>query len=375
MTHKNPEMVKAIRIILINFFLVIYSFQVAKAVEQTSNGSQHAEEKFNAGKLIMEHIADSYEWHIAKFGEFHLSLPLPVILYSQQSGFHFFFSNKFHHGTASYQGFSIAGEESKLKGKIVEFAADGSEVRPYDFSITKNVTSLFTSIVLLLLIFISIARRYEQGYNRPPKGLQSWLEPIILFIRDDVVRASIGEKKYMAYLPYLLTLFFFILINNLMGLVPILPGGTNLTGNIAITMVLALFTFAMIMFSGSKDYYTHLVNAPGIPWWLKFPIPLMPIVEIIGVFTKPFVLMVRLFANITAGHIIALGFFSMIFIFGEKSVFAGFGVSIVSVLFTIFMTLLELLVAFIQAYVFTLLSALYIGMALEQHEAHEEKHH
>jgi F-type H+-transporting ATPase subunit a len=201
------------------------------------------------------------------------------------------------------------------------------------------------------------------------------MEPIVLFIRDDVVKASIGADKYQKYLPYLLTVFFFILINNVMGLIPILPGGANLTGNIAVTLVLALITFVIILFSGSKDYYMHIVNAPGIPWWLKIPIPLMPFVEIMGVFTKPFVLMVRLFANITAGHIIALGFYSLIFIFGEKSIYAGFGVSIISIVFTIFMSLLELLVAFIQTYVFTLLSALYIGMALEQHEEHGEKSH
>jgi F-type H+-transporting ATPase subunit a len=253
--------------------------------------------------------------------------------------------------------------------------ADGSEVRPFDFSITKNVVSLFTSIILLMLIFFSIAKKYKEGYDRPPKGIQSMLEPIVIFVRDDVVKASIGEEKYRKYLPFLLTVFFFILINNLMGLIPIVPGGANLTGNIAVTMVLALFTFATILFSGSKDYYTHLVNAPGIPWWLKFPIPLMPLVEIMGVFTKPFVLMLRLFANITAGHIIALGFYSLIFIFGEKSVYAGYGFSVVTILFTIFMGLLELLVAFIQAYVFTLLSALYIGMALEQHDEHAAKSH
>jgi F-type H+-transporting ATPase subunit a len=286
-----------------------------------------------------------------------------------------FNASKFHHGTASYSGFIIGGESSKYPGKIVETQSDGSEVRPFDISITKNVVSLFTSILLLLLIFLSIAKRYKEDYNRSPKGIQSWLEPVILFIRDDVVKSSIGEEKYRKYLPYLLTAFFFILINNLMGLVPIIPGGANLTGNVAVTMVLALITFITIMLNGSKDYYMHIVNAPGVPWWLKFPLPLMPFVEIIGVFTKPFVLMVRLFANITAGHIIALGFYSLIFIFGEKSAFAGYGVSVVTILFTVFMGLLEILVAFIQAYVFTLLSALYIGMAVEQHEAHGEKAH
>jgi F-type H+-transporting ATPase subunit a len=368
-------MLKVLRILIIITALVSSSFLKSNAEEHASSGNEPSDEKFNASKLIMEHIADSYEWHITKLGDFNVSIPLPVILYSSNSGFHFFISNKLHHGTMTYSGFSIGGEKSKYKGKIVEVAADGSEVRPIDISITKNVASLFSSIILLLLIFLSIAKRYKEGYNRPPKGIQSWLEPIVIFVRDDVVRASIGEEKYHKYLPYLLTAFFFILINNLMGLVPIFPGGANLTGNIAVTMVLALFTFVTILFSGSKDYYMHLVNAPGIPWWLKFPIPLMPIVEIMGVFTKPFVLMVRLFANITAGHIIALGFFSLIFIFGERSTIQGYGASIISIAFTIFMGLLELLVSFIQAYVFTLLSALYIGMALEQHEEHAEKSH
>ncbi len=375
MSLKTPEMLKVLRIFIIISALVTSPFLLVKAEEQATTGIEPAREKFNASKLILEHIADSYEWHITKIGDHNLSIPLPVILYSKSSGFHFFISNKFHHGTASYSGFRIGNEESKYKGKVVEILADGSEVRPFDFSITKNVASLFTSIILLLLIFLSVAKRYKEGYDRAPKGFQGMLEPIVLFIRDDVVKASIGEEKYRKYLPFLLTIFFFILINNLMGLIPILPGGANLTGNIAVTMVLALFTFVTVMFSGSKDYYTHLVNAPGIPWWLKFPVPLMPLVEIMGVFTKPFVLMLRLFANITAGHIIALGFYSLIFIFGEKSVYAGYGFSVVTILFTIFMGLLELLVAFIQAYVFTLLSALYIGMALEQHEGHAEKSH
>jgi F-type H+-transporting ATPase subunit a len=368
-------MLKIVRVFIIILAILCSNILTASAEENISSGNGHAAEKFNASKLIMEHIADSYEWHIAKFGDFHLSIPLPVILYSKISGFHVFMSGKLHHGTVSFQGFHIGNEESRYAGKIVESDAGGNEVRPFDFSITKNVTSLFISIIILFLIFLSVAKRYKENFNRPPKGIQSWLEPLVLFIRDDVVKASIGEEKYQKYLPYLLTVFFFIFLNNLLGLIPIVPGGANLTGNIAVTMVLALFTFAIILYSGSRDYYTHLVNAPGIPWWLKFPLPLMPVVEIMGVFTKPFVLMVRLFANITAGHIIALGFYSLIFIFGEKSPLAGFGVSVVSIAFTIFMTLLELLVAFIQAYVFTLLSALYIGMALEQHDEHAEKSH
>jgi F-type H+-transporting ATPase subunit a len=200
-----------------------------------------------------------------------------------------------------------------------------------------------------------------------PKGAQSVFEPLIVFIRDDIAKSSIGEKKYEKYVPFLLTIFFFIFFNNLLGLVPIIPGGANLTGNIAVTGVLAVFTFIITTFSANKNYWVHIYNTPGVPWWLKFPVPLMPIVELMGVFTKPFVLMVRLFANITAGHIIVLGFISLIFIFGAMSPVAGYGVSIVSVAFSLFMLLLEFLVAFIQAYVFTLLSALYFGAAVEEH--------
>jgi len=191
------------------------------------------------------------------------------------------------------------------------------------------------------------------------------VEPVILFVRDDIARPAIGHK-YKRFMPYLLTLFFFILVNNLMGLIPFFPFGANVTGNIAVTLVLALFTFLITTFSSTKTYWLHIVNTPGVPWWLKFPLPLMPIVELMGVFIKPFVLMVRLFANITAGHIIVIGFFSLIFLFGEMNVAMGFGASVISVLFTVFMSFLELLVAFIQAYVFTLLSALYFGMAVEE---------
>jgi F-type H+-transporting ATPase subunit a len=220
--------------------------------------------------------------------------------------------------------------------------------------------------MLLLWVFISIANRYKRNPNTSPKGLQSLLEPLIIFIRDDIAKDSIGEK-YEKYLPYLLTIFFFIFFNNLFGLIPFFPFGANLTGNIAITGVLAVFTFIITTLVGNKNYWVHIVNTPGVPWWLKFPVPLMPIVEIMGLFTKPFVLMVRLFANMTAGHIIVLGFISLIFIFGKMSMGLGYGVSIVSVGFSVFMIILDLLVSFIQAYVFTLLSALYFGMATEEH--------
>jgi F-type H+-transporting ATPase subunit a len=336
----------------------------------TGEHASQAEKPFDAGEMIMEHILDSHEWHIANIGHTHISIPLPVILYAD-GGIHIFSSGRFHHGEAAYHGFKLETEGIN-KGKIVKVLDDGitpdeSASLPLDFSITKNVLSLFISIALLIFIFLSIAKSYSKRKDQAPKGIQSLFEPIILFVRDDIARPSIGEKHYRRYMPYLLSIFFFIFLNNLIGLVPFFPGGANLTGNIAVTMVLALFTFIITSFSGNKAYWTHLVNAPGVPWWLKFPVPLMPIVEIVGVLTKPFVLMVRLFANMTAGHIILLGFMSLIFIFGKMSVGLGLSVTPVSVGFSLFMSLLELLVAFIQAYVFTLLSAIYFGMASEEH--------
>ena len=358
--------------IIFIFSTLIFQAGILQAKNDSVKEHNRAKSGFDAGKMIMHHIGDAYEWHIATVGETHVSIPLPVILYSKQSGLHFFMSGKFHHGTEKYKGFNIS-HEGEYEGKIVESLPNGEEIRPLDFSVTKNVVALFFSIGLLIWIFLSMAKRYRQNFARAPKGTQSWFEPIIIFIRDDVAKAAIGEASYHKYLPYLLTIFFFILINNLLGLIPVFPGGANLTGNISTTMVLALFTFVITIFSGSKDYWKHIFNTPGVPWWLKIPLPLMPLVEVMGLFIKPFVLMIRLFANISAGHIIVLGFYSLIFIFGERTPAAGYGVSVVSVAFTIFMGILEILVAFIQAYVFTLLSAIYFGMALERHDHHEEK--
>ena len=363
-----------------NIFLVtVLLFSVTKIwaseteVDTTKSeaGAKH-EEAFNAGEFIIDHVIDNHEWHIAHFQGTSISIPLPVILFSrskENAGFHVFMSSKFHHGEAAYDGFKLE-LEGPHKGKIVEVNAEG-EVNetaplPIDLSITKVVLELLIVVALMLWIFLSVSNAYTKRRNKTPKGMQSWMEPLIIFVRDDIARPSIGHK-YEKYLPYLLTIFFFIFISNVLGLIPIFPGGANLTGNIAITMVLALFTFVITTVNANANYWKHIINAPGVPWWLKIPLPLMPIVEIIGDITKPFVLMVRLFANITAGHIIALGFFSLIFIFGGMSIGAGYGISILSVVFTIFMALLELLVAFIQAYVFTLLSAIYFGLATEEH--------
>jgi len=342
-----------------------------------SENAEHSvatEGKFKPGEMIIEHILDAHEWHIATFGHFHLSVPLPVILIDKGK-LVTFSSGKFHHGHEVYKGYKLM-LEGENKGKILKVLEDGTldtaAAKPLDISITKNVVSLFFSVFLICIIFISIANRYKSNPDRAPKGLQSLLEPLILFVRDDIAIPSIGKEKYMKYLPYLLTVFFFIFFNNLLGLVPFFPGGANLTGNISVTLLLALFTFAITSFSATKEYWLHIVNTPGVPWWLKLPIPLMPFVEILGVFTKPFVLTIRLFANITAGHIIVLTFISLIFIFGNLSPAAGYGSSLLSVPFSVFMTFLELLVAFIQAYVFTLLSSIYFGMAIEEHHHEPE---
>jgi F-type H+-transporting ATPase subunit a len=334
--------------------------------EDSGHGEEH-DAAFSPSTFIFDHILDAYDWHILTYKDFHLSVPLPVILYSETKGLKFFLFSKFHHGHSDYQGFRFEtyGEN---RGKIVEILDDGSTALPkLDLSFTKNVLAILISIIILLLVFLSVAKAYARRPDKAPRGLQNLMEPIILFVRDDIAKPSIGEHHYRKFTPFLLSVFFFIWFNNMLGLIPIFPFGANVTGNITVTMVLALFTFGITTLSGNRNYWQHIFNMPGVPWWVKFPIPLMPVIEIIGMLTKPFVLMVRLFANISAGHIIVLGFFSLIFIFGEMSITAGFLSSILSLAFTIFMTMLELLVALIQAYVFTLLSAIYFGMAVEEH--------
>ena len=345
--------------------------------------SENDSEVFDAGPFIIEHVIDSYGWHICGSGEKSVTIPLPVILFDEGRPV-VFLSNKFHHGEAAYNGYAMGWEEN-TKGRIVKLEGNYSDytghleegeayanhVCKWDISITKNVCALLISIILITCIFLSIAKRYREHPDEVPSGLQALVEPLIVFIQDEVITPSLG-KNSNKYAPYLLTLFFFIFLNNMLGIVPIFPGGANLTGNIAVTGILALITFFVTTFSSGKEYWKDIFNTPGVPWWLKVPLPLMPLVETIGIFTKPFVLMVRLFANITAGHIITLAFVSLIFIFGQMNPVIGWAVSPVSIFFYIFMGLMELLVAFIQAFVFTLLSAMYIGMAIGEEE-HEEK--
>ena len=267
-----------------------------------------------------------------------------------------------------HEGYVLFHEKLyKLSGEELELDEHGhphNAVAVTDMSITKNVFGLLLIIGLMLWLFLKIAKAYTTNKMAAPKGAQSFFEPLIIFLRDEVAKPSIGHH-YERFMPFLLTLFFFILLNNLLGLIPFL-GGINVTGNIAVTLVLALITFVVTTINANKNYWMHIVAPPGVPLWL---LPIMIPIEILGVFSKPFVLMLRLFANVTAGHIIILAFVGLIFIFNDKyGAAGGYGVAVVSTAFAIFMNCLELLVAFLQAYVFTLLAALYFGGATE--EAH-----
>lgn len=359
-------MIQFIRPLFIIILALFIGGQVWASEEEKAAEASHSEE-FNAGKFVIEHVSDAFEWHILTVGQTHVSVPLPIILYSSNKGWNIFMSSHFHHGHETYNGFRIE-LEGEHEGKIVEVNEQGEVVDlPIDLSITKTVAGIFVSVFVLLFIFLSIAKQAKKNAGKAPSGMQNLFEPIILFIRDDVARPAIGDHRYEKFMPYLLTLFFFILINNVLGLIPIFPFGANVTGNIAVTMVLALFTFFLTTFNTNHHYWKEIYN-PEVPWWLKFPIPLMPIVELTGVITKPIVLMVRLFANMLAGHLIVTVFVSLIFIFAKlMGGPAGYGVSVVSVLFSVFMVMLDVLVSFIQAYVFTLLSALYFGMAKPEH--------
>ncbi len=332
----------------------------------TAQNAGHADkEKFNAGEMILEHIGDAHEWHILTLGDHHVTVPLPVILLNDGK-LDVFMSGGFHHGEQDVTTKNGNTYRLNHKGKIE--SVDGASF--YDFSITKNVLTLFVSAIILLFLFIGIANSYIKNKNKAPNGMQAVVEPFVIFIRDEVAKPAIGAK-YNRYMPFLLTIFFFIWINNMLGLIPIIPFGANLTGNIAVTMTLAMFTFIISLVVSNKNYWAHIL-APDIPKSLY--ILLVPI-EILGVFLKPFVLTLRLFANMTAGHIIPLAFISLIFIFAEMSPMAGYGVSVISVGLSVFMKVLELLVCFLQAYVFTLLSAMYIGMATEEHSHDAHEHH
>jgi len=315
-------------------------------------------EEIDPQKLIFSHIGDAYEWHITTLGKTHITVPLPVIVYSKDKGLNFFISSKLHHG--AYNGFYIA-QEGEYTGKIVEQSSAGEEVRPLDFSLTKNATALIINSLIMISIIMGMVVWYKRKPARSVSGgFVGAMEMFIMDIHNNVIKSCIGPN-YKRYAPYLLTVFFFILINNLMGLIPFFPGGASTTGNIAVTMVLALCTFFIVNLSGNKEYWKEIFW-PDVPLWLK-AFPLMPAIEFFGVFVKPFALMIRLFANIMAGHTIILSLTCLIFLTVAMGPAVNAGMTVLSVLMSIFVYALELLVAYLQAYVFTILSAIFISLA------------
>lgn len=351
-------------------FFASFNNLYAQQQQEVTVDTEAQEDDLDLGAIIFGHLGDSYEWHITDIGETRLAIPLPVIVYSSQSGWHCFLSSRFEkaeeeHGEgAEVEGLMIA-HGGDHNGKIVEMV-DGELRRPaLDISITRNVLSLFINVALLIAIILGVARWYrgKKPEDAAPKGFVGLMEMFIMSVENDIIRACVG-KDYKRYSPYLLTAFFFIFFSNLMGLVPIFPGGANLTGNIAITMVLALMTFLIVNFGANKHYWKDILW-PDVPTWLKCPVPLMPVIELFGIFTKPFALMVRLFANILAGHSIILSLVCIIFVTAKFGAAVCGGMTVVSVLLSLFMNMLELLVAYIQAYVFTMLSSVFIGMSRE----------
>ncbi|MES2651760.1 MAG: F0F1 ATP synthase subunit A [Bacteroidota bacterium] len=333
------------------------------------------EKKFDITAFILHHIADAHSFHMWGEGEKSVSVPLPVILWTD-NGLVTFMSSAFHHDDQGkhvvekngqrfvnyHEKIYIASVSPNAHGEYVDVDAKHkvSNVMPLDFSITKNVFTLIFSAVVLIIVFVGVANSYAKRKGKSPKGFQSIIEPVILFIRDDIAIPNLGAK-YEGYMPYLLTVFFFIWFNNMLGMVPLFPGSANLTGNINLTFVLATITFLITNFKANSHYWKHIFWMPGVPVPMK--IFLAPL-ELLGIFTKPIALMIRLFANITAGHILVLALLCLIFVF--KSAF----IAPVSVIFVVFISMIELLVGFIQAFIFTVLTALFIGLAVQEHGEH-----
>ncbi len=365
---------KPIRMRISTFKSIIFSalfltvFNIGFAFEIKEGGD---DEKFDPKEMILHHIKDAHEFHLWDWKGKPVSLSLPIILWTD-NGLTVFSSSKFHHDDTGHEIVEAnGGKFVKYHEKVYQLDSGATSVtfdakhhptnahKPLDFSITRNVFMMWVSVAVLLLIFLMTARSYKKSKDGVPTGIAGFVEPLIVFVRDEIGKPMIGEHKYKRYMPYLLTIFFFIWINNIFGLIPIL-NGANLSGNIAFTFTLAVFTFIITTISGNKNYWKHIFWMPGVPVPMK--LFLMPI-EIIGMFVKPISLMIRLFANITAGHVIILALMSLIFVF--KSVY----IAPVSVAFSLFITVIEIIVTAIQAYIFTILSALYFGMATE------EEHH
>ena len=338
--------------LLVSFLIILFFPNISFSEDTTSKDDS---ELYNPVPAIMHHISDSHEWHLLGEGDASVTIPLPVILITE-GNLDIFMSSAFNHGrTDVVKGDRVYSMDSH--GHIHE----KNHLSILDLSITKNVASMFLALIVMLFLFIISANKSKKNAGAP-SGILSFIEPLVLFVRDDIVKPNLGHN-YKKFLPYLLTLFFFILVNNLLGL---LPGAANVTGNIAVTLVLSFITLIVTNFSANKSYWGHIFKPPGVPLALM---PIMIPIELVGVFTKPFALMIRLFANISAGHIIILSLISLIFMAQSGLGTAGaFGLSPVSVLFVLFMYFIEILVAFLQAYIFTLLTSLFIGLATT--EAH-----
>ena len=374
------------------FSVLLISVSMPVFAEGGEGGKEPKKEKnFNAQEIIFGHVLDGHDFHFFDItdAEGHkkpIGIPLPVIIYSPERGLDVFMSSKFHHGEHEYKGYRIIDKEylQKLKeqgfdlkkeglsiGKLIAVSKDDKldkSVTFYDISLTRNVVQMILALSLLVWIMLSIAKKYKagEGVKTAPKGMQNLLEPIITFVRDDVAKPNLGHK-WEKYLPFLLTIFFFILINNLFGLI---PGTANVTGNIAFTFVLGIISFIVILASSKTHYWGHIFNPPGMPLAVKFI--LVP-VEFVSVFIKPMALIIRLFANMVAGHIIIICLISLIFIFAEMNKFIGIAATPVAIGFTVFIYFIEILVAFLQAYIFTMLTAVFVGQAFEGGH-HDEAH-
>ena len=366
-------------------FFILFS-----SVLHAQQDSLHKQTKpaFDAKEIIFGHVLNNHDFHIIDYvddqGRKHpVSIPLPVILYSKQRGLTAFMSSHFHHGEENYEGYSLLTNDkiqelgldpTKFNAQDIVAIDENGRIDPavkiYDISITRNVVQMILALGLFTWVMLSIAKKYKtgQGVTTAPKGSQSLLEPVITFVRDEVAKPNLGTS-YQKYLPFILTIFFFILVNNIFGLI---PGSANVTGNIAFTAVLGIVAFVVILISSDSHYWLHIFNPPGVPGWVK--VILVP-VEFLSLFIKPFALIIRLFANMVAGHIIIICLISLIFIFGNMNKYAGWGTAPFSVAFTIFIYFIEVLVAFIQAFIFAMLTAVFIGQAIEgKHHQHHEKH-
>lgn len=349
---------KRIKSILLLMVVALLPLRMAAAGGHGGEGGE-----LNIPEIVLDHLADAYEWHIASYEGRHLSIPLPIIVRSGNTG-------EWHFCTAHSlpEGFFF---DAAHHGKIYEKMADGTTERPIDLSLTKAVVQIWIVVAVLIAVFLSCARWYRKRDARSdaPGGFVGMIEMLVMSINDDVIKSSIGERHYRKYAPYLLTVFFFIFTCNLIGLIPVFPGGANVTGNINITLFLALCTMLAINLFGNKEYWKEIFW-PEVPLFLKaYPVPVMPVIELFGVFTKPFALMIRLFANMMAGHAVILSFTCVIFLGWSMGVGFGLGLNAFSIIMLLFMNCLEVLVAFVQAYVFTMLSSVFIGLA------HKEEHH